>query len=148
MDRLDEYTVTKTMLDGMRNWKTLLKEAYEGDYSKIGENEDVVTDEDFPGVQDEIKQSLLQKIPSVKFDDDSITVNKEKSTITIRGSLPHLSDLTFIITTDISSSEGLYFSVEGLNLTGDSIKILQVLHGYAKTVVDEWTVNKVQDTFK
>jgi len=143
IDNYDVFDIVKSM----RNGRTSINEEYNGNYEESTQDE-VVTDDKYPGVFDQIKQALLQKIPNVKFGEDALTVNKEKSTITLKGSLPNLSGLTFIITTDISSTEGLYFTVEGLNLTSDALKTLQSLYGYSKVLISEWTANTVESTFK
>ena len=148
--RLTEDEIFRNMMNTVRNFRyngdKYLKEQYEGDFNKS--QDEVVSEEKYPGVKNQIIDPLLQKIPNVKLEDDSLTINREKSTIMLDGAIPSLSNLKFAITTDISNTEPLHISVENLNVSGDGITALTALYAFAKTFYNEWSINKVKETFK
>jgi len=147
---MNEDIILKKMLNTIRelrfNPNKRLVEEYEGDYNNA--QEEVVTDEKYPDIKNQIIEPLLQKIPNVKLDDDSLVVNKEKSTIMLDGVIPSLSGLKFAITTDISNTEPLHISVENLNVSEEGLTSLTALYGFAKTLYAEWSINKVKETFR
>jgi len=148
--RIREEDVFRGMINTIRdinvkNSKRLMEE-YEGDYNAT--QEVVVNEQNYPGVKNQIIDPLLQKIPNVKMEEDGLVVNKEKSTITLDGVIPSLSNLKFGITTDISNTEPLHISVENFNVSEDGLTALTALHAFAKTLYNEWTINKVKETFK
>jgi len=148
MARLNENIVTRNMLDTIRNMKfDSLNEAYNGNYED-SQHTIVVSNSNYPGVLDEIKSSLLQKIPNIKLEQDALKVNTENNTITLKGVIQNLNNLEFVITTDISNDDGLYITVDGLNLTPSALSTLTALNGHAKIFVADWTIDKVADTFK
>jgi hypothetical protein len=146
----NEDIITKRMLNTIRQVKSdrakRLMEEYEGDYNES--SEEVVSEEKYPGIRGQIIDPLLQKIPNVKLEDDGLTVNKENSTITLEGVIPSLSNLKFIVITDTSNTEPLHVSVENLNLSEDGLTSLTALYAFAKTFYNEWSINKVKETFK
>jgi len=146
----NEDIIFKRMFETIRNLKSesskRLMEEYEGDYNES--QEDVVSEEKYPGVKGQIIDPLLQKIPNVKIEDDGLTINKENSTITLEGTIPSLSNLKFIVITDTSNTEPLHVSVENLNLSEDGLTSLTALYAFAKTFYNEWSINKVKETFK
>jgi len=146
--RLMLNTIRTFELQSKKNnsFNQLLNEAYEGDYNNV--QDITITRENFPDLVEEIKNSLIQKIPNVRLDDDYLKLNKQKNTLTLTGSVQNLNNLQFTITTDISNDDGLYISVEGLNLTQGALQTLQILQGFSKVFINEWTINKVGDTFK
>ena len=150
MSRLTEDAIFKNMMNTMRNFRyngnNYLKEEYEGDFNNS--QEEVISEEKYPGVKNQIIDPLLQKIPNVKLENDSLIFNKEKSTIMLDGTIPSLSNLKFAITTDISNTEPLHISVENLNVSDDGITALTALYAFAKTFYNEWSINKVKETFK
>jgi hypothetical protein len=139
----------RLMLENIRSIK-YKKNFLNEEYNEQSGNPQNITinKQNFPDIFNEIKQSLLQKIPNVKLDDNYIQLNKGNNTLTLTGSIQNLNNLEFTITTDITNDEGLYVSVEGLNLTQGAIQILQTLNGFSKVFITEWTVNKVSDTFQ
>jgi hypothetical protein len=147
---MNEDTIFRNMFNTMRDMRVAhnkrLVEEYEGNYNQT--ETEVVTEEKYPGIKNQIIDPLLQKIPNVKLEDNSLNVNKIKSTITLNGIIPSLSGLKFAITTDISNTEPLHVSVEDLNLSGEGLNSLTALYAFAKTLYNEWSVNKVKETFK
>ena len=150
MQKINENAICRHMIDTMRkinyNRNRQLFEQYEGNFNKA--QEEVVSEEKYPGVKNQIIDPLLQKIPNVKLEDNSLIVNKQKSTIMLDGAIPSLSNLKFAITTDISNTEPLHISVENLNVSDDGITALTALYAFAKTFYNEWSINKVKETFK
>jgi hypothetical protein len=154
MPHKEDYT--RLMLNNIRalelqskmnnSFNKLLNEGYEGDYNNV--QDITITKENFPDLVEEIKASLIQKIPNVRLDDDYLRLNKQKNTLTLTGIVQNLNNLEFTITTDISNDDGLYVTVEGLNLTQGALQTLQILQGFSKVFINEWTINKVADTFK
>jgi len=148
--KIREDDICRNMLNTIRemniNINKRLIEEYEGNFNKTQEH--VVNEESYPGIKNQIIEPLLQKIPNVKMEGDSLVVNKEKSTITLDGVIPSLSNLKFAITTDISNTEPLHISVENLNVSEDGITALTALYAFAKTLYNEWSINKVKETFR
>jgi len=147
---LNEDLATRNMLNvmrGIRQTNIILNEAYDGNYEN-SQKLIVVSNQNFPGIVDEIKNSLTQKLPNVKLEQDALKVNPENNTLTLKGKIQNLNNLEFIITTDISDNNPAYITVEGLNLTPNSIQALQILNGYAQVFFNEWTIDKVEDTFR
>jgi len=146
----DKYT--RLMLESIRNFQhnpnkpILLNEDTNTDYNSV--QSITITKENFPDLFEEIKSSLIQKIPNVRLSDDYLQLDKQKNTLTLSGVVQNLNNLEFTITTDISNDDGLYVTVEGLNLTQGTLQTLQVLQGFSKVFINEWTINKVADTFK
>jgi hypothetical protein len=144
----DKYT--RLMLESIRNFQhkpiILLNEDTNTDYNSV--QSITITKENFPDLFEEIKTSLIQKIPNVRLSDDYLQLDKQKNTLTLSGVIQNLNNLEFTITTDISNDDGLYITVEGLNLTQGTLQTLQVLQGFSKVFINEWTINKVSDTFK
>jgi hypothetical protein len=145
--------IFKNMLNTMRDMRfnagRRITEEYEGDYGETQSGDDmVVTDQNYPGVKEQIIAPLTQKLPLVKLEDDALKVNKEKSTITLEGRIPSLAGLQFVIATDISNTEPLHISVENLNFSEDGLSSLTALHAFAKTFFAEWSANKIKETFK
>jgi hypothetical protein len=128
-----------------RNFQYLYEE-YDGNYNNV--ETVTVTKENFPDLVEEIKSSLIQKIPNVRLENDYLQLDKNKNTLTLTGSIQNLNNLEFTITTDISNDDGLYITVEGLNITQTALQTLQILQGFSKVFINEWTINKVGDTFK
>ena len=143
-----EDIIFKRMMNTMREYRYngRLTEEYEGDYEKS--QEEVVTEEKYPGIKGQIVDPLLQKIPNIRLDDNALIVNKEKSTISLEGMIPSLSNLKFIIITDISNTEPLHITVENLNVSEDGLTSLTALYAFAKTLYTEWSISKVKETFK
>jgi hypothetical protein len=135
-----EYLVTKRMLDILRG--TSINEEYTGNYqdSKIIP----VTKANFPDVISQIEDSLMQKLPNVKLEEDAFKLNKENNTVTLTGTIQNLNNLKFIITTDTSNGEGLYITVDGCNLSDEALKTLTTLKGYATVFSTEWSINTVK----
>ena len=149
MMKLNDDDILRSMMNTMRDFRynsRRLTEEYEGDFDKT--QIEVVNDEKYPGIKNQIIDPLLQKIPNVKLENDSLSVDKGKSTITLNGIIPSLSGLKFAITTDISNTEPLHVSVEDLNLSGEGLNALTALYAFAKTLYNEWSVNKVKETFR
>jgi hypothetical protein len=137
------------MLQTIRELKynAMITEAYDGNYED-SQHTVTVSNENFPGILEEIKNSLTQKLPNVVLGDDALKVNTENNTLTLKGAIQNLNKLQFTITTDISNDDGLYITVEGLNLTQAALSTLTALNAHAKIFVTEWTIDKVADTFK
>jgi hypothetical protein len=140
----EKINVSNNAIKTGKNFKYLYEE-YDGDYN-VGTV--TVTKENFPDLVEEIKSSLIQKIPNVRLENDYLQLDKNKNTLTLTGSIQNLNNLEFIITTDISNDDGLYITVEGLNITQTALQTLQILQGFSKVFINEWTINKVADTFK
>jgi len=150
-----EDVYTRIMLENIRTIKrTNLIESKPqllNEVNTVGENtvsSITITKSNFPDIFNDIKNSLIEKIPNVKLEDDYLQLDKDKNTLTLSGVIQNLNNLNFTISTDISNDDGLYITVEGLNVTQGALQTLQVLHGFGRVFVREWTVNKVSDTFK
>lgn len=149
-----QETITRNMLNKIRSCKLneseefnnppLQQETLQTDNETYSDISIPINDSTFPGILEQEKEKLMQKLPNVKFEDNCFMYNPSNNTVSITGIIQNMNNLRFYFTTDSSSPEGgCYIFVQGLVLTQSALQTLSIIKGHYDIFVKEWSANEV-----
>jgi len=125
---INEYDETKNMLNLIR------------EYDETNEN----VDGESANEQDieEVKTSFMETV-SNKVEFESLKIYREDRNAIFSGRFQDMGGMAWRMI--LNETDGLYIDANGLQLTQETIKTLNALHGYYKNWSDEWGLKMNQD---
>jgi len=163
---INEHDSTKNMLDIIRENGNSLKNLLEdnsifdkpdtaqddgeiGPEGETGDKSQMEPDDGddaikLQGMELEEENSKLTEIDST-IDIESFTIYPDAKNAVMAGTIGSLNDLQFYFS--LTESNGVFVTVDNLQLTKDAVAILNKLEGYYQNWVDEWA-EKVRREYK